>query len=170
MYDLLTITEWIHNLYRSGIASANGSPVDPSRMWIEQYAYTISFGSFNGVSGVANAQLQINANADFVCTKISYFGALSTAQTVNTQPIIQARMILTDTGSARPLFNSATALENFASRGDMQRPLPYPRWFAANTTISAQATAFGTAAETFTVFDLTFEGMSIRTFSQGMSL
>lgn len=159
MQSILELREWVKSLYRQ-----NGQ--DAERLWIEPYSYSLTFDPFAAVGGTATGVIAINANADFVCTRISYSCALGTVQDVSSKPVAQARAVIIDAGSARPFFNAATALENFASNEYPNRFLPYPRWLSANTTLSAQLTGFGTAAETYTI-DLVFEGVSVRQFSGG---
>ena len=161
MYDILTLQAWIRALYD---VNNHGSG---SRLWIEPYSYTMTFTALAAVAGTQTQALAINANADFVCTRISYTAVLGTAQNVSTKPVAQVRALLTDAGSSRPFFNQATALENFASNEFPNRFLPYPRWLAANTTITGQLTGYGTAAETYTI-DLCLDGVAVRQYSAPM--
>jgi hypothetical protein len=160
MDSILELREWVKSLY-----AQNGQ--NPDRLWIEPYSYTYSVTGLSAVGGTSAGQLAINANADFVCTRISYTASVGTVQTLGTKPIAQVRATIIDAGSARPFFNTATALENFASNEYPNRFLPYPRWLSANTTLSIQLVGYGTAAETYGI-DLTFEGVAVRQYSGGM--
>lgn len=160
MQSILELREWVKSLY-----AQNGQ--NPDRLWIEPYSYTYTAAALAAVGGSATGQLAINANADFVCMRISYAASLGTAQTVSSKPVAQVRATIIDAGSARPFFNTATALENFASNEYPNRFLSYPRWLSANTTLSIQLVGYGAAAESYDI-DLTFDGVSVRQFSGGM--
>lgn len=158
--DFPALREWVKSLYR-----ANGQ--DAERLWIEPFSYPVQMPSFSAIGGVSNATIAINANADFVCTRINYTCALGTAQNAGNRPIAQARALIVDAGSARPFFNAAAPLETFASNQYPDRFLPYPRWLSANTTVSIQLTGYGTAAETYGI-DLALDGVAVRQFSGAM--
>ena len=160
MNSILELREWVKSLY-----AQNGQ--NPDRLWIEPYSYTYSVTGLAAVGGTNAGQLAINANADFVCTRISYAASVGAVQTLATKPIAQVRATIIDAGSARPFFNVATALENFAANEYPTRFLPYPRWLSANTTLSIQLVGYGTTAETYAI-DLTFEGVAVRQYSGGM--
>jgi len=167
MYDVLTIEDWIRRLYQ-GYRGIN----DPRRIWIEQYAYPYTILAFSGQTGGAASvgNLQINSNADFVLTRISYTASLAAAMNTGALPVVQARANIVDGGSARPFFNAAVTLENFAQHSPTGagRFMSYPRFLSANTTLQITLTPFGTAAETFSNIDFLFEGMNIREYSPGM--
>jgi hypothetical protein len=158
--DIVALQQWVKSLYR-----ANGQ--DAERLWIEPFSYPVSLPTFAAVGGVATGVIAINANADFVCTRINYECALGTVQNASTRPIAQARALIVDAGSSRPFFNAAAPLETFASNQYPNRFLPYPRWLSANTTVSIQLTGYGTAAENYTI-DMVFEGVAVRQFSGAM--
>jgi hypothetical protein len=160
MYGILELREWITALYRT--QNQDGSISEP-RLILEPFAYTLTIPSILAVAGVATGIIAINANADFYCTRISYAASVGTVQTVSSKVIAQLRATIVDAGSARPFFNSAQALENFASNENPARFLTYPRTLRANTSISVQLTGYGTAAETYAV-DLTFEGVNAYQF------
>ena len=160
MDNILELREWVKSLY-----AQNGQ--DASRLWIEPYSYTLNVAALAAVGGTSTGQIAINAKADFVCTRISYAAVTGAALNVGTKTVAQVRATIIDAGSARPFFNTATPLENFASNEYPARFLTYPRWLSANTTLSVQLVGYGTAAETYNL-DLTFEGVSVRQFSGGM--
>lgn len=162
MYDVLTIEDWIRRLYAANM----GEPI-AQRLWIEPFEYNLTITGLVAVGGVSTSQLNINSNADFVLTRISYAAVTGTAQNVGNKTVAQVRVQITDAGSARPFFNTAVPLENFASNEYPDRFLSYPRFLSGNTSLTVAATGYGTAAETYTL-DLTFDGMNVRQYSGGM--
>lgn len=156
MYDILTLQEFINRLYAA--TSPN------SRIIIEPFGYSLSFTSLAGVSGTATGTFNVNANADFFCTRIAYHANTGTVQNVGTKTVAFLRANIVDNGSARAFFNSPVALENFASNEYPNKMLAWPRYMQANTSISVQLSGWAPAAETYSV-DLFFEGVSVREFS-----
>jgi hypothetical protein len=180
-YDILTIYNYLHALYAAGVdgvrtamrqrTMADGTVItEPDlSLWIEQYSYPLRFDAFASATGNAVQNLTINANADFLLTRIRYaaYFATPSALTVSTKPIAQVRALITDAGSARPFFAGAMTLENFAEvGGQVPKPLSFARWLAANTAINVQLVGYG-PAETFNI-ELAFEGLSCRRVSPGM--
>lgn len=157
MYDLLTLQEWIRALY------AISSP--GQRLVIEPYAYPVSFPAFNCVSGAVTTPFNINANADFICTRISYAATPAGAVVnVGNKPVAAVKAQIIDAGSARPFFANAVPLENFASNEYPNRFLAYPRVMEANTSMTVTLTGYATFAETLGI-ELLFEGVNVRGFS-----
>lgn len=160
MYDILTLQEWLKQFYR--VSAQDGGFYDPPLM-VDSFIYPVTFTAFNAVTGNAAGNLQINANADFVLTRISYSASTGTAQTESTKTVAQVTMQITDAGSQRPFFNSAMALENFAANANPQRFLAYPKFVPANSSLSFQLQGVATAAETYRI-DLALEGVSVRRY------
>jgi len=160
MYGILELREWITALYRT--QNGDGSISEP-RLILEPFSYNLTIAGIAAVAGTANGLININANADFYCTRISYAAVTGTAQNVSTKTVAQLRATIVDAGSARPFFNSAQPLDTFASNENPNRFLTYPRTLRANTSVSVQLTGYGTAAETYTL-DLTFEGVNVYQF------
>lgn len=159
MYDILTLQAWITAVY------ANDPQTASKRLWMEPYSYLAPFLQFNGVNGNAQQIIQINANADFFCTRINYAAGAGTVYNVGNAPVVQARIQVTDTGTGNVFFNSPAMLETVASHEDPQRFLAMPRFCAANTSLSVQLIGGGTAAEVFTYVDVVLEGVRVRQMS-----
>lgn len=158
MYDILTLQAFIKACY---------AVEDQARLWLEPYSYPASFTAFNGASTGTPQQVivQINANADFFMTRISYMAGLGSAITSNSLPVVQARLQITDTGSGNPFFASPMSLEAVAAHEYPERFLPMPRYLSANTSLQVQLTPIGTAAETFSYIDVILEGVRVRKYS-----
>lgn len=155
MYDILTLQSWIERLYAVNAGAG--------QLIIEPFGYSLSLTGIGGVSGSASGQFTINANADFICTRISYHANTGAVQNVGNKTVAFLRANIVDAGSARPFFNSAVDLENFACNEYPNRFLPYPRLLSANTALTVQLTGWAPAAETYAI-DLFFDGVAVRQF------
>lgn len=166
MYDVLTIEDWIRRLY-AGTSGMN----DARRIAIEAFGYPFVITSLAAVGGTASGTLQINGNADFVLTRVSYNATLSTStvENVGAAPVPQVTLNVVDAGSNRPFYNQPVLIQNLcANPNNPGRFQPYPRFLSANTSLSIAAVGVGTTAETYQRIDLLFEGMNVRQYSSGM--
>lgn len=163
MYDILTLQAWVRALYDANLGEGAGA-----QLWIEPYSYPISITGLAAVGGTSSQNLAINSNADFVLTRISYHANIAAIQNVGNKTVAFARVQIIDAGSARPFFNAAVDLENFASNANPERFLPFPRWISANSSLTVQATGYGTGVETYGI-ELLFEGVSVRKFSNPLT-
>lgn len=156
MYDILTLRAFIAEFYRDRTTPAGVE----KQLWIDGYGYIVTFASFNQNAGVATQNVAINANADFWATRISFAWSGSTA--------FQGTINLIDAGSARPFYNSAVPLVVVAglgngSPGGLPLQLPWPRYLAANTTISVTLT--GTLGSDNTGYMIVFfDGVAVKQF------
>ena len=156
MYDILTLRAFIAEFYRDRTTPAGIE----KQLWIDAYGYVVSFASFNQNAGVATQNVSINANADFWLTRLSFAWSGTTA--------FQGTINLIDAGSARPFYNSAVPLSTVAglgngSPGGALLQLPWPRYLAANTTISATLTGTLGSDSTGTMTML-FDGVAVKQF------
>jgi ABC-type Fe3+-siderophore transport system permease subunit len=159
--NFLDLQQWIIALYTAGMSG------QIPRLWIESYAYNLTFTGI-AAGGSATQNVTINSNADFVLTQISHRANVAAAgQTVSTKTAPLARVQITDTGSARPFFNSAVDLENFSANADPNRIMPFPRWVAGNTTLTTQVTSYE-ASQTLNI-DLCLAGVSVRRYSEPLA-
>ena len=163
MYDVLTIEDWIRRIYAARV----GNEV-AARLWLEPYAYGISFASLLAVGGTASGQLAINSNADFVLLRMNYEATIGAVQNVNSKPVALVRAQITDAGSGQAFFNTAQPLETICAHEFPSRFMPYPRFLSANSSLSVALTGYGTVAETYLDLTLTFEGIRVREYSGAM--
>lgn len=159
--NFLDLRAWIEALYSAGMQGA------VPRLWIEPYHYSLTF---TGLAAGASATqlLTINSNADFVLTQLNHHANVANAaQNASTKTVPLVNAVITDTGSQRPFFNSATDLENVSANLNPNRVLPYPRWLAGNTSVQVQLTNYDAAA-TYNVL-LTLSGVSVRRYSEPLA-
>lgn len=107
------------------------------RLLITDYVLPCDFGTVVK-STSATKQVQIQANADFVLSRIGF--AFNTAFAGN---IYDIRAQLTDSATGEQFGNSEIQILNFADSETVNgqamtfNSLPYPRWIGGNTSISA---------------------------------
>lgn len=125
--DILAQSDYISSVARPGKKILN----------IDYYAYNARIGTdavpVAATGGVGQAQVQIQADSDFVLSYISG-GAQQTANdTINSAQSILVQM--TDTGSGKKYFNQPTLLPIMAGQGGYPFMLPAPRVLNPNTIL-----------------------------------
>ena len=109
--------------------------------------------------------IQLEADADFVLVKTSYFADLAgTAQTDSTRIIPLVHVQIQDSSSGRNLQNLPIPLDSMAGRGELPFVFPIPRIFKANSSIKFTFDNFS-AATTYTNIELSLIGFKV--FEQG---
>lgn len=112
------------------------------------FIYTLAVTNL-APGGTNNATVNIQADADFIVTKMTGMADVAGAgQTFNTLVIPLVRVQLTDTGSGRNLFDVATDMSAIAGSAYLPYILPVERRFSANSTIQATFTSYD-AAQTY---------------------
>lgn len=102
-------------------------------------------------SASATAQISINAEGDFVLTKMSYAADVAgAAQTDSSRVIPLVNVSLTDSGSGRNLQNFPVPISTMAGSEGLPFNLPVPRVFKANSNLSITFTN-SSAATTYNV-------------------
>jgi hypothetical protein len=121
---------------------------DGNKAYIEFYVYTASFGNIasGATTGPTNGPLQIQADSDFEWRKLTFFSELHGG----TPPFLQSQipelaLMVTDGGSGRQLFSSATPLSSIAGNGTLPFILPVTYIFEAKSTIQLTLTNFSIA-------------------------
>lgn len=153
MYDILTLRAFIAEFYRDRTTPAGIN----KELWIDGYGYVATFSTFNQNASTATQVVAINANADFWITRISFAWSGSTA--------FQGFVNIIDAGSARPFYNAAVPLSTVASswaNGNLLQ-LPWPKYLAANTSLSVTLTGALGADNTGTMVML-FDGVAVKQF------
>lgn len=107
--------------------------------------YEVDFASL-AASSTANGTINIQAEADFLLEKLTYFADISAAtQTESDRVIPLINVLITDTGSKRQLMNTAVPVPNIFGRGEIPFLLPQPKVFSARSSILVQVTNFSSA-------------------------
>lgn len=126
------------------------------RLLITDYVIPCGIGSVAAAS-TASKQVQIQANADFVLTRLSY--AIDSAGNAT-----GSKIQLTDSATGEQFGNSNIALDIFADSIARQcySQLPYPRWIGGNTALNIfLETASGAPA---TDYNINLHGFLIREY------
>ncbi len=123
------------------------------------YTYTAAVAAI-AVGANANAVINIEADADFILQKLTFYADIAgAAQLSGTRIIPNVEIQITDTGSGRQLMSNPVPVPAIFGTGELPFILPNPRLFRKNSTIQIAFTSFE-AAITPDVF-LAFIGYKI---------
>ena len=123
----------------------------------DQYTYVTSVQAL-AAGGNDTFNLQIEADAYFVITKMSYMADIAgAAQTESSRVIALVRVLITDTGSGRNLMNSAVDLSSIAGHEGLPFITPTARWILPNSAVNVQFSNYS-AATTYANVSLYFHG------------
>ena len=134
----------------------------PAKCYTTPYAYSATFAAL-AQNGVQTQQIQIQANADFICLDIAIRANIAAAQNESTMTAAFVRLLITDTGSNEQWTNTAQDVENYCTNGQRQTSLPYPRIVQGRSSLQLQATNYAPVAETYS-FDIMLEGVQVRRY------
>jgi len=110
------------------------------------YVYTFR-GAGLVSDGTLTDSINIQADANFICTKITGFADIAeAAQTNATQVIPLVRVQINDSGSGRNLMDIAVDMANICGKNLAGYELPVQRCFAASSTVSCTFTSYDAAA------------------------
>lgn len=125
------------------------------RLMITDYVIPCDLGTV-AVGASTSKQVQIQANADFVLTRLSYAFEGDAAG---------AKIQLTDSATGEQFGNSNIALDIFAEYTGAQcySELPYPRWIGGNTALNVfLETSSGAASPT--AYNVNLHGFLVREY------
>lgn len=90
--------------------------------------------------------LQIEADAYFVITKLSFMADIAgAAQTEDSRVIPLVRCLITDTGSGRNLMSQAVDISSLAGHEGLPFVTPVDRWIKPNSAINIQFSNYSNA-------------------------
>ena len=154
----------------SSLAGHEGLPfITPTARWIlPNSAVNVQFTSYDAAATYGNVagandtfNLQIEADAYFVITKLSYMADIAgAAQTESSRVIPLVRVLITDTGSGRNLMNSSVDISSLAGHEGLPFITPTARWILPNSAVNVQFTSYDAAA-TYGNVSLYFHGKKI---------
>lgn len=102
--------------------------------------------------------IPISANGDFFCTGLRYRAVnAGIAQTVSTVPLVNARMLISDTGTDEQWSNipiDINAQAQIAGGPAQDMDFPFPRLIAGRSSVSVTLTSFEAAATPTIDFEL----------------
>lgn len=156
--NYLDLQNWIRRQYKPRGVDANTGEVIYPQVLIRPYNLIFSGSggtqpSFSAIAqnNISTSTATVQANADFVMTGAGYqMYSVAAALTDSTDPLPQARVMLTDTGSNDQQSNLPIPLIGLGA--SVQYPgvtnLPYPRWINGRSSVTAQLTNLAAAALT----------------------
>lgn len=113
----------------------------------DYYVYTAELSALTAGSS-QTAQINIEADANFVVVKTAYFADIAGgAQTDSSRVIPLIKVALTDSGSGRNLQNSPVPIDCIAGRGSLPFVLPVPRIFSARATLNVTFSNYSAATD-----------------------
>jgi len=126
----------------------------------DQYTYTTRVT--NLVAATTDTfNLQIEADAYFVITKMSYVADIAGAtQDESTRVIPLVRCLITDTGSGRNLMSQSVDISSIAGHEGLPFINPVARWVMPNSAINIQFSNYS-AATTYANVSLYLHGKKI---------
>lgn len=123
------------------------------------FTYNINFSALAAAAS-ATGSFTVQADADFHIFKLAYFADIAAAiQTDSSRVIPLCNVLLTDTGSAQQLMDSAAPISSLFGEGDAPFILPYAYPLKASANMQATLTNFS-AATTYNV-RLSFIGVKV---------
>lgn len=106
---------------------------------VTPFGYPVFFAPVSGVTvpsgGEATQTINIQANADFLLTGVSYNTIGLAATSVGQKPAAILTLDIRESGSKEPFTDSPIYLENYAGNGVQGRELDYLRFLAGGTTV-----------------------------------
>jgi len=144
------------------VIAPGSSPVQPQRQYVEDW-FTYELDQLSlAAGGVANNNIQIQADSDFKLTKISGMADIAAAvQTASTLVIPLITINIVDTGSGRTLMSNPVPWGAIVGTPGLPFILPVPRIFKQRSNISIALTNYS-AATTYNLH-LALEGTKIFT-------
>lgn len=122
----------------------NGQPVQVIEQ-VDFFTYTLSATTL-AAAGTATSTVNIQADADFVCTQFCVMADVAgAAQTTSSIVVPLVRALINDTGSGRNLSDVAVDLSAIGGTGQLPYILPVARRFSARSTIQCTFTNYSNA-------------------------
>lgn len=123
------------------------------------FTYEVDFTAL-AAGAPQSSSIQIENSSDFLWQKATFFADIAAAaQTQSGQVLPLATVLLTDSGSARQLMNSAVPIPNMFGVGYSPFILTVPKKFLARSSITVAVTNFS-AATTYNI-RLSFIGVKL---------
>jgi hypothetical protein len=124
---------------------------------LKPYTYRARFDA--AAQGVPITQIvSIAANADFLCTALSYQVVNPEDVNDSTDVIALASLNISDTATNEGLSNQDVDINNLAGRG-FDKQLVYPQWYSGRSAVNVLLT---NRSPTALNLDLVFKGVLIR--------
>lgn len=124
------------------------------------FTYEVDFTAL-AAGASQSSSIQIENSSDFLWQKATFFADIaSAAQTQSGQVLPLCTVLLTDSGSARQLMNSAVPVPNMFGVGYSPFILTNPKKFMARSSITVAVTNFSAA----TTYNLRLSFIGVKLF------
>jgi hypothetical protein len=153
MYTIPLIQAYLEqSIYANEVAQGK-------KIALKSYAYSIN-GLSLAPAATSTQIVNIQANADFLCTHLSHHANLAgAAQTVSSKVEPLIRLLITDSASNEQWTNQAIDLACYSTNDAKLMMLPYPRFVGGRAQINLTFTSYE-AANT-DVLDFVLHGLNI---------
>lgn len=144
-----------------GFSNQFSGPMKMETQYIAQdtFTYEVDFSAL-AAGASQSSSIQIENSSDFLWQKACFFADIAqAAQTQSSQVMPLATVLLTDSGSARQLMNSAVPITSLFGVGYSPFILTVPKKFLARSSITVAVTNFS-AATTYNI-RLSFIGVKL---------
>lgn len=124
------------------------------------FTYEVDFSAL-AAAGSQSSSIQIENSSDFLWQKATFFADIAAgAQTQSGQVIPLCTVLLTDSGSARQLMNSAVPIPSMFGFGYSPFILTAPKKFLARSSITVAVANFSAA----TTYNLRLSFIGVKLF------
>jgi hypothetical protein len=135
-----------------------------ARLLVQPFGYPIAFNEniTSGTSFLRNVNIQ--ANADFLLTGVSYQVLQSTFNNVGDKQVAIATIDFRESGSKEPFTDLPVFLENYAENGIGSRNVDFPRFLAGGSNVECRLANIGPDAYASGI-DVMLHGLLVRVFN-----
>ena len=130
--------------------------IDPRVSQEDYFFYAATVSGLASTAPSATSLINIDADADFLCTALSYQAVITAAglgnlvtEATNVIPVVTLQ--ISDTGSGKSMMNQPVPLGSIAGDGKRPYRLPRPRVFQSNATIQLSWLAYVVAGTTYQI-------------------
>lgn len=126
----------------------------------EYFAYSTGRLAAIAVGATVNTQILIQADADFLIEKLTYYADLAgVAQTSGARIVPNVTVLITASSSGVQIMNNPVPIPAMFGTGDLPFILPTPRLLGANSQLQIQLVSFEAAVTP--LITLNFHGRKI---------
>lgn len=120
-------------------------PPEAQSIWKQWYVYVWEADAI-APAGIVTDSINIQSDADFVATKLTYFADIAKAAVIDSTTIVPLVTVqITDTGSNRNQFDAPVVISAVFGTGELPYMLPVTQQYRRNSTIQCEFVNFDAA-------------------------